>query len=555
MDDDLRKELKAWASDENITHKALNRLLRILKRRHPELPSDARTLMETVRSSSVEILGNGQVLYYGLENMITQLPENISLQLEINVDGLPLFKSSKTEFWPILGCLNNSKPFVIAIYCGNGKPPLDQFVNPFLCEIKRRGVNIAKIVCDSPARAFLKQIKSHSGYSSCDKCDIVGEYSYEKKQVIFIGEGNPRNDEDFRSKKDNDHHKGESPFLSLDIDMVKSFPYDPMHLLHSGVMKRLLSFWESGPRETRLSASMLLNISQRLITFTAYFPKEFVRKPRSLEYLKYFKATEYRSFLLYTGCVALKQICPSNMFHHFLFLHCASFILSDEVLHQDMNDEADQFYHEFVNKCMSIYGKDFYSYNVHALNHLATDSSKFGCLDHFSAFKYENLLKTIKMTLRSGKLPLQQVEKRLSESPQLLNFASHTEIVHKLQHEEGPIIDVSGSQFHKVLIDDFVFACNIRDSHFIDVKKRYYRIFNIVVESSRTFLICKRYSRVSSFYSNPIESLLLGIARISHLCDKLYSIPIRDIYRKCLVLPHDEHLIAFPLSHGFSQRN
>jgi len=42
------------------------------------------------------------------------------LKLQFNVDGLPLFKSSATEFWPILCLVQNSDthPFVVRLYCG-----------------------------------------------------------------------------------------------------------------------------------------------------------------------------------------------------------------------------------------------------------------------------------------------------------------------------------------------------------------------------------------------------------------------------------------------------
>lgn len=44
--------------------------------------------------------------------------------IDINIDGLPLFKSSKAKFWPILGHLTMTKnaPFVIAIYFGKTDP-------------------------------------------------------------------------------------------------------------------------------------------------------------------------------------------------------------------------------------------------------------------------------------------------------------------------------------------------------------------------------------------------------------------------------------------------
>lgn len=91
-------------------------------------------------------------------------------------------------------------------------------------------------------------------------------------------------------------------------------------------------FWGSGPRRSRFSVTQKSELSANLTNFVPYFPSDFVRKPRSFDYIKYFKANEFRTFLLYTGCVALKNVCSSDMYHHFLYLHCAAAILSDGIL-------------------------------------------------------------------------------------------------------------------------------------------------------------------------------------------------------------------------------
>lgn len=49
----------------------------------------------------------GQFVYFGLEKGIrhsvnVDLHENRKLQLQFNIDGVPLFKSAKKQFWPIL---------------------------------------------------------------------------------------------------------------------------------------------------------------------------------------------------------------------------------------------------------------------------------------------------------------------------------------------------------------------------------------------------------------------------------------------------------------------
>lgn len=52
-------------------------------------------------------------------------------------------------------------------------------------EIKRNGiefsgkqlnVTIDSIICDAPARAFIKSVKSYSGYHGCDKCTQRGRW-------------------------------------------------------------------------------------------------------------------------------------------------------------------------------------------------------------------------------------------------------------------------------------------------------------------------------------------------------------------------------------------
>lgn len=84
----------------------------------------------------------------------------------------------------------------MAIYCGKSKPKdvnefLIQFINE-LNELLENGVVIDDVfyeiavhsfICDRPARAYVKGIKGHGGYSSCERCQIVG-YSYHKTMIF-----------------------------------------------------------------------------------------------------------------------------------------------------------------------------------------------------------------------------------------------------------------------------------------------------------------------------------------------------------------------------------
>ena len=67
--------------------------------------------------------------------------EFCDLEIQVSVDGLPLFKSSPTQFWPIMCSVNRGKPTLVALFMGKTKPDsLDQYVSDLiteLCELKK----------------------------------------------------------------------------------------------------------------------------------------------------------------------------------------------------------------------------------------------------------------------------------------------------------------------------------------------------------------------------------------------------------------------------------
>jgi hypothetical protein len=61
------------------------------------------------------------------------------LTLHINIDGIPLFKSSTMCLWPILGSFQEIEvnPFPIAVYCSTCRPnSLDDYLKDFIVEMK-----------------------------------------------------------------------------------------------------------------------------------------------------------------------------------------------------------------------------------------------------------------------------------------------------------------------------------------------------------------------------------------------------------------------------------
>lgn len=78
---------------------------------------------------------------------------------------------------------------IVGIFYGEGKPGncnafLDKFVheaidlinNGILFNNYRYNVRLKTLICDAPAKAYVLQVKNHTGFNSCTKCVIEGEF-------------------------------------------------------------------------------------------------------------------------------------------------------------------------------------------------------------------------------------------------------------------------------------------------------------------------------------------------------------------------------------------
>ena len=171
----LASELKKCFLKHNISHACINDLLGILGNYH-SLPRDARTLLETPAKIEIKNVPGGKYAHFGIragteERLKLNHDEKLnSLSLTFNVDGLPIFKSSTYQFWPILCIIDEFfelSPFIIGIFCGRSKPTnLNDYLNDFILDInelfenpfighKKFSINIRAFICDASARSFL----------------------------------------------------------------------------------------------------------------------------------------------------------------------------------------------------------------------------------------------------------------------------------------------------------------------------------------------------------------------------------------------------------------
>lgn len=575
---DLSGCLRDWATHFGISLIALSALLSILKAHHPSLPKDARTLLQTQIRHSIVSLGSGSFHYFGIQKMFSHIFQKLTsvvqshhrFKLQLNMDGLPIFKSSGLQFWPILGILQayTRKPVLIALYSGNSKPQsLSEYLKDLVSELKSLStgfvvngktffLTVRSVICDAPARAFIKGIKSHNGYSGCDKCVQSGIYINNRMTFPELN-ARVRTDVSFSNAEDEDHHVQHSPFCETSIAMVSGFPHDYMHLVCLGVVRRLFDLWMGtcGKLNYRISSRQVSFISSKLLALKSYIPSEFARRPRALDERLRWKATELRQFLLYTGPVVLRDVLTTEVYQNFMLLSVSIYILASPTYCLLLNDFANTLLRSFVKHFGELYGQGFLVYNIHGLIHLSDDVKVHGHLDLISGFPFENYLKKIKRMVRKPSSPLQQVIRRISELDSASLKDEETWNTHKklkMLHSDGPVPQgFTGvvSQFKELSVDGFVINTSERD-RCIKMKNKILLVQNIIVFEGEEYIVCKEYRHIAKFFDYPIDSTELGICFVSDLTPNLMSLKLDTNVQKCVRLPLEVGFVVIPLLHA-----
>ena len=553
----LKEQLSTWATSNNVSKSCVDELLTILKPQcNVELPKDCRTLLQTPRVIEYSEKCGGKYIYFGIEiglmnilyhkSFSLDFVEENTLKLNFNIDGIPVFKSTGTQFWPILCSLGNYTPFMVSIFYGPSKPSsLEDFLADFLTELdklvlegilfenERLNVQVNAFICDAPARAFLKCIKGHTGYNACERCIVHGYYK-DNRVVLYSEETyTARTDDEFKAWRYPAHQSRITPLAASNIPCVSGFCLDYMHMVCLGVVKRILWFLRQGPPECKLSALQITQISNLLISFSGKLPSEFARQPRSLYDVERWKATEFRQFLLYTGPVVLKQVLSKPIYEHFLSLTVGISILLEsefEIRNSYLNYAKDVLEY-FVRKSKQFYNDRFVVYNVHSLIHLADDCRHFECsLNEISGFPFENHLQSIKKLVKNAKSPIVQVAKRMQER-------KNAEVTGVKQKPTFSVISTKERNSCFLL----------KDGSYAFVKEK---------RDNNKTLVCQilKQEQTENYFTQPCDSKLLNIVLVkSRQRMKRRNVDVSNIYRKLVRLPVEHGYVLIPMLHTMEQ--
>jgi len=154
--ENILQSLAHWAVNYNVPQNTINKLLDILKYKAKLsfIPKDCRTLL---RSNSTKVLNlrkvdpDGLYYHFGLRNGILRfssiLPLQECIQIAIGIDGLPISKSSSSQFWPILAYIMPYHKYVfpVGIFHGHKKPSdSNNYLYDFIAEVLELNRNMGE---------------------------------------------------------------------------------------------------------------------------------------------------------------------------------------------------------------------------------------------------------------------------------------------------------------------------------------------------------------------------------------------------------------------------
>ena len=205
----------------------------------------------------------------------------------------------------------------------------------------------------------------------------------------------------------------------------------------------------------------------------------------------------------------------------------------------------------FVSQCVGLFGELFIVYNVHSLCQISEDVLKFGVLDSFSCFQYENFLRFIKKVIRSPRKPLQQLVRRVLESDQSLGHChppskSDVCLLNEIQPINIPSFDFGRnvSFYSKMIIENG--SCLLQadtPNQFVYLKNANLQPFKISYfardrNSNDIFLVGQKLALDGNIFDEPLPSSKVGLTKIRgyNTNEKLKVIPLSEVSGKGMLL-------------------
>lgn len=344
--DEVCDKKKALNSGSFFLHMSVKEQLKELL---PKFQDEIKLKSTELLNGVLKNLLNGRVMRELYENG-SVMDRDITLLW--NCDGAPLFSSSKRSIWPIQALVNEiddnscENKILAGIRVGKEKPLNHTYFRPFTNEMIELGtegfqwgnpkqhsrVFVLCSTCDACARPFMRETMQFNGLYGCDFCRQRGEriergngFSriYQPEQNVQL-----RNSENFyedamNGSPENPSHgvNGVSELMMLPLfDLVRGFVPDLLHFVYFGVVRMLFGLWFdlSNHQERYYIGLRVGHVDRRMAKIKP--PSDISRLSRSITERRYWKASEFRAFLLYYALIVLDGVLPLQYYSHLFLL-------------------------------------------------------------------------------------------------------------------------------------------------------------------------------------------------------------------------------------------
>ncbi|KAK3920984.1 Replication protein 1a [Frankliniella fusca] len=373
---------------------------------------------------------------YVVNDGILSSPYNLSYTFF--TDGIKYGQSSVKTIWPIYLSINElpyeerSKYFILAgVYCGCKDPNQNWFLEPFVCEANKlsaqgfqwihEGRNVISFViplcfvADSVARYQMLNRQSFFAFYGCtfcyqqtvargaqkfvtdfdaepspDRTDASHKYDLEIVKDILVTE-TQENKRNFRGVK------GACALDSLNyFSVTDACVVDYMHCILSGVVKHHMEvildpkrkhFWNN-MKENHGMGHLITTIDKIIVNIQS--TTSVIRELRPLKDIASWKASEFRSWLLFYCIVCLKGFLKEKHLQHLALLSKGAHLLLQKTVTHSHIECAFRLFKMYMLNCQELFGDEHMFYNTHLLSHIPKCVLNFGPIWGHNSFTFES---------------------------------------------------------------------------------------------------------------------------------------------------------------------
>ena len=534
------------------------------------------------------------------------------VQLLLNVDGVPLYRTSSYTLHPVTVCplnypleIRRKRMHCCILWNDKRKPVYSELFKPFLQEmtalgteglvwlqnkdIKRTKVFLTLVTADSVARAPLQQLQQFNGKYGCPVC-VTPSTPLKKTNAlhrIYLYRAQPvlrTSTETLRIARSTDVRKtrplgilGVSPLAQLPLfDVIDGFAIDSMHAVFHGVFKDLLQ---------RILRSMSISKVEELNTriMNVKLPQEVSRTLRPLtEFTRgNWRVSEMRT-VAYLAPLLLRGLIPAAKYDNLVLFTTAMYFLHSSSISAECLPKCYRQIQRFCRHLSVVYNdKAVYTYNVHVLLHLPDKVRQAGPLFTHSCDEFEMLFAkmlsvqhgsrgaseqilryfNVKSTLDRSSVQLAVTNQPLSQFCNRI-LCKHCSNFVKCVDSNTTLL---GKPYYKQILglsaeSNSVSASNLTNVECFPKCVHYGTLFKIRA-------LCKTTVRVDCYiYTRRKFFLLLDIAlvdkdvffvcnrvMVNRLCTLVTNAQLELRYPLCRIINVDSNIVSFKLSSRFTK--